>query len=287
MAMNRQESWGWKVVVDIFAGGVGAGLFLASFLIERTSSPTELTNAGSIISPLLVLVGIFFLLMEVGKPANAYRAFLNFGTSWMARGVILQPILIVIGLLYALLPLGFPDLKTAPAGIIIGSLAALLALLVAVYYGLLFSQAKGIALWNNPLLPSLYFVSALAGGIGVLMLLSPFFTATADQMRLVATIEIALICVVLISMWLIVVVRPSTAYQASVTKLVTPSFVILTLAVGNVLPLILLASSLIVGGMMMSTVLLAIIGIMVLVGTYHLRHAITSAGHYYSLQIAF
>jgi formate-dependent nitrite reductase membrane component NrfD len=287
MAMERQTSWGWQVVADVFLGGIGAGLLLVSFLAEQTYGVTRLTSAGSIIGPSLVIVGILFLLLELGKPTNSPRAFINFGTSWMSRGVILQPALIVFGLLYALLPLGIEGFKTTVPGIIIGALAALLALLVALYHGLLFSQARDIDLWNNPLLPMLYFISALAGGTAILMLLSPFLAATASQLRMLAVVEIALICLVLISIWIMASVRPSTAYRESLERLFNFSFAAITLAIGCGVPLILLIISLFTSGMATYTALFAVCGALVLIGTYHLRHAITSAGYHYSLNLAF
>jgi len=289
MAMERQHSWGWQVVMDVFLGGIGAGLFLVSFLLDQIYGPTRLTNVGSIIGPLLVLVGIFFLLIEVGKPFNAPRAFLNYGTSWMSRGVILQPMLIGLGLLYALLPYGFTDFKTAAAGVVIGSVAALLAVLVGIYHGFLFSQARGIALWNNPLLPMLYFVSALAGGAGILLLISPIFDmgVILSQLGALVAIELVLICLVLVSMWLMAEVRPSRAYRESLKRLITLNFVGVSLFVGNGVPLVILIISLFVVGTTAYSVLLPITGVLVLVGTYHLRHAIVHAGHHYSLEISF
>jgi len=285
--MERQMVWGSRVVADVFAGGVGGGLFFISFLIERIYSPTALTYVGTLLGPLLVLVGIILLFTEVGKPANAIRAFMNFRTSWMARGVILQPIAIAAGLIYVLSPSVFPGLETDLIRVIIGYLAAVLALLIAMYHGLLFSQAKGIALWSNPLLPLLFFVSALAGGTGVLLLLSPFFYTTTIHLMMAAYAEMVFVCLSLISTWLMFfVVHPNAAYQASLKKLITPSFIILVPVMGNVLPLILL-SSLLLQGITISTVLLALTGIMVLVGTYYLRHAITHSAYYYPIRIRF
>ena len=74
MAIQRQKSWGWQVVVDVFAGGIGAGLFLTSYIMGVVFGPSQITEMGTIIGPLLVLLGIFFLLVEVGKPENSPRA---------------------------------------------------------------------------------------------------------------------------------------------------------------------------------------------------------------------
>ncbi|MDY6908296.1 MAG: NrfD/PsrC family molybdoenzyme membrane anchor subunit [Chloroflexota bacterium] len=289
MAMEKQHSWGWQVVMDVFLGGIGAGLFLVSFIVEQLFGVTPLTTVGAIVGPVLVLLGIFFLLIEVGKPMNAVRAFLNAGTSWMSRGVILQPILIAVALLYALLPLGVPGIKTAAAGIVIGGIAAILAILVAVYHGFLFSQARGIALWNNPLLPMLYFVSALAGGAGVLLLITPLFNVAviAGQLAVLVIVEIALVVLVLVSIWLMAAVRPSLSYRRSLRQLMTPNFIGLTLVLGNAVPLVLLVVSLFIAGTGASVAVLSITGALVLVGTYYLRHAVIRAGHHYSLQVSF
>ncbi len=282
--MERQQSWGWKVIADVFAGGVGAGLFLVSFLLEQFYEPTTLTRVGSIVAPILVIISILFLLAEVGKPVNSIRAFLNLGTSWMSRGVILILLVVIFQLLYALLPLGFPGIKTAVPGIVIGSLAALLAVVAGIYYGLLLSQAKGIALWNSPLFPILYFFSGLAGGAGILLLLSPFVRASPGQLNLVMVMALVLVCLVLISLWLMTAIRPSHAYRQSLSKLLSPSFIGISLVLGYIVPLVLLVISLFMSEMG-TYGMRAVSGALVLIGAYHLRYATIKAGHYYSLQV--
>ncbi|MDP2646108.1 MAG: DmsC/YnfH family molybdoenzyme membrane anchor subunit [Desulfobacterales bacterium] len=287
MTMEKQQSWGWQVVLDVFVGGIGAGLLLVSFLLERTHGATPLTEAGCLIGPLLVIVGVVVLMLELGKPVNMPLAFVNFGTSWMSRGVVLQPLFIGAGLLYGLLPVWVAGFKNSGPGILIGTVAALLAILLAVYHGLLYSKAKGIALWNSPLLPMLYFVSSVAGGAAVLLLLSPFLSATAGQLRLLAAIETALVCLVLISIWLMASVQPSVAYRESLKKLFSVSFIIFSIAIGTGIPLVLLIISIFAGQTAIHTSLLALCGALILIGTFHLRHTITNAGFFYSLRLAF
>ncbi len=285
MTTEKQQSWGWQVIADVFAGGIGAGVFVVSFFMEQVYGTSQLTNVGILLGPLLVLVGIFFLLIEVGQPKNAVRAFLNIRTSWMSRGVILLPVFIGLSLLYALIPLVSPNFKTSAFSLVLGLLAVLIALLVALYYGFLFSQARGIALWNNPLLPMLYFVSALAGGTGLLMVLSPFLNAATGLTGALKGIGLAFVCLVLVSIWLMVGIQPSHTYRESLRSLLSPSFIVVTLGLGHIVPLMVLILSLFVRGAAMS-VLLFIAGAFSLVGALHLRTAITQAGHHYTMRVS-
>lgn len=279
MAMQKQTSWGWMIVADVFLGGVGAGLFLVSFLLGVVFGPSGLTKLGTIVGPLLVVVGVLLLLLEVGKPLNAVRAFLNVGTSWMSRGVVLTPVLIVLGLVYALIPL------PTTLGWVIGWLAAVFAVLVALYHGFMLSQARAIPLWNTPLLPMLYFTSALAGGTGCLMLLTLFAAAPEGLPLWLAVTEIAMILLVLIALWLMTTVQSTAPYRESVKKLTTPGFNVIVVGVGSVIPLIFLIIG-VAGGIALSPALLAICGTLVLIGAYYLRHAAIGGGYYYSLEIA-
>jgi formate-dependent nitrite reductase membrane component NrfD len=285
MTTEKQQSWGWQVIADVFAGGIGAGVFVVSFFMEQVYGTSQLTNVGILLGPLLVLVGIFFLLIEVGQPKNAVRAFLNIRTSWMSRGVILLPVFIGLSLLYALIPLVSPNFKTSAFSLVLGLLAVLIALLVALYYGFLFSQARGIALWNNPLLPMLYFVSALAGGTGLLMVLSPFLNAATGLTGALKVIGLAFVCLVLVSIWLMVGIQSSHTYRESLRSLLSPSFIVVTLGLGHIVPLVVLILSLFVRGAATS-VLLFIAGAFSLVGALHLRTAITQAGHHYTMRVS-
>jgi formate-dependent nitrite reductase membrane component NrfD len=285
VTMGRQKSWEWKVVADVFLGGTGSGAYVAGFLLEKAWGNTPLTDAVSLLGPMLVALGMLVLLLEVGRPLNAFRAFLNARTSWMARGVVFQPLFVGLGIIYGVAGILVEGFKTSGLGIALGSLAAALALIVAAYHGLLYSRAKAIPLWSNPQIPVLFFVSAMAGGASAGLVLAAFFATSTLQLTGLAVAELALLVLTLISIWALTSASPNAAYRASVSSMANAAFWALVVGIGGVLPIGILLASLMTGNIPPG--LMALAGVCVLAGTYYLRHAVTAAGQYYSLQVAF
>lgn len=131
--------------------GVGAGLYLAGFLTGR---------------PLFVLLGIALvagavvaLLSHLGKPMRSWRAATRLATSGVSRGT-----LAISGFLgFAVLALaaqwaGLP----APVSGALSVGAAVLALPVIVYAGMLLRSMRAIRLWRGPFVPLAFVAHSLA-----------------------------------------------------------------------------------------------------------------------------
>ena len=193
-----QIEWRWVIAVYLFLAGVGGGAYLAGVIADFVSQAhgadwTLVSKIGVFLGMPLVLIGCLFLLIDLGRPVNAWRVWMKPGTSWMARGTII----IVLFMLFAAIQTAFWVWPFAGAienarGVI-AVLGAIFAFLTVVYTGLLLGYSQPIALWRTALLPVLFFVSAMSTGIMAIILAGHFFAAEAAQLALLAKIDAAIL----------------------------------------------------------------------------------------------
>lgn len=175
--MEFHANWDYRVAIDLFLGGIGIGIFLLAAFLSFTSRERSLfiTKIGFIISPILVGLGVFALLTELGKPFRMLLTFINVNpTSVTSWGGFLQSIFILFALAAFYFVFRYKEeafYKPVFKGLVI--LGAVFALAVGVYHGLLL-MSIGRAGWSNGLIPVLFLVSSLLAGCSILMLIETF-----------------------------------------------------------------------------------------------------------------
>ena len=287
--MNKpevQQNWGWFVILYVFLAGLGGGLFFFSFLmINELNEPARI---GVCIGPVLVLIGTFMLLFDLGSPARAIRLFTTRSTlmtSWMVRGAWILTVFIIIGLSYAL-P-AFSAFQWLPwsqdgAGRVLGFIAALLSIVVMLYPGLLLGAIKSIPLWNTSALPLLFLASGLDTGMAGLVLISLASPLTFDApyLHLLAVIDIVLIFMVLVVLgaYLEMVRQTGEIAAVSVRLLLSPLFIWGVVVAGLLIPLVILAYSIGVSDIQTIRVLETITCILILGGGLLLRYGVVKSG---------
>jgi formate-dependent nitrite reductase membrane component NrfD len=173
---RAQLEWGFggrrrlrdgALLIALFVGGIGAGQFIISTsVIESTTS--------ALIGLLVVGVGKTVAhLVYLGRPERFYRMFLRPQSSWISRGLIFMIFFVMFAAGYLGPELGFDWLpwttdSTFGQLLWMGALAA--GVLVMVYDGFAMASCKSIASWHTALLPVLFFVYSLAGGIALTVL---------------------------------------------------------------------------------------------------------------------
>jgi formate-dependent nitrite reductase membrane component NrfD len=173
--LTGQTSWGWKIAAYLFLAGVGAGaytigVFIDIFSITRIFFASKI---GIIIGPVLVFIGMLFLIADLGSKGIAYKAYKNPRSSWIARGTIIISIFMILGALHIagwIWPFTVFD-KLAIIRQTIGSVNLIFALGTMIYTGLLLAANKSIPFWSNPIVPLLFLVSALSTGIMAIILI--------------------------------------------------------------------------------------------------------------------
>lgn len=141
--------WNWKVAVDLFLGGAGVGalLFAVALDVFFRGKYKRICQTAAWLSPILICLGLLFLLAKLGRPMHLPLTYLHFNpTSPLWWGSVFQPLLIVGGIWYATL-WRKPDVKEASRRTF-GWLLAGLAILVGAYHGLLMGVVTARPLWS-------------------------------------------------------------------------------------------------------------------------------------------
>lgn len=187
-------NWGIPVAIYLFTAGMGAAAFFIAVMADFAGAKkyASVRLVGAFIAPWPVILGVLFLIVDLGNPQRFWEMLLKRGeglslappylmfnpSSIMSVGTWLLTIFVIISFIYLVvviisgyLPWGGILTKS------VGAIGLPFAVLLAVYTGVLLSATTN-ELWNNPVLPILFVVSAtdtgLAGIIFILALLKMF-----------------------------------------------------------------------------------------------------------------
>lgn len=288
MCIRRQTAWGWLVLLDIFIGGIGAGIYPISFILVLFNSMKEMATIGALLGPIFVILGLIFLLLELGAPIKAYRVYSGLSTSWMSRGALIQIFYIIFGLGYAIPTFWLPLWPRSGFGLAVGVIALILALIISIYHGLLLSQARAIPIWSSSVLPVVFF-TALCSGLGIMLIMVLVFSNLYGYVEIIETFTVlgisGIVFIVgeLIALWSLLSSRLCITYTESVKVLRAP---IILAIICLLFSLVFLASGLWAGkGIDLLIRVSVISGILLLVAGFIVRYSTVRAGHFYSLQI--
>lgn len=182
-----QLIWSWQPALYLFLGGMGAGAFIMAavlFLIDQTRH--RLIVCVSMWAALLSLAGgLLLLLTELITPTRGLLMWQSFGhfTSWMtygAWGAFAAMAVFAVSALLATRPVGVWLAKKwawfGKSGMalrrVLAGIGIVLAAFVAVYTGMLLMTAESVPLWDTPLLPALFTVSAFDTGVALVELVA-------------------------------------------------------------------------------------------------------------------
>jgi len=168
MLLKPQSKWTWLVAAYLFLAGIGGGAYIVGVVADWLGGEwAVISKIGVVLGFPCVLVGCAFLVLDLGKPENFWRAWMRPNTSWIARGTIVISVFMVVGAIHFgfwLWP--FNSLAGADgARHAIGLLGALFAFGTAIYTGILLGASRPIAFWSTAMLPLLFLVSALSTGV--------------------------------------------------------------------------------------------------------------------------
>lgn len=188
-------TWDYRVVIDLFLGGVGVGLFLLATYFSFTAKEKYWTviKTGYLLSPVFVGTGVLSLMTELGKPLRMFTTYIHFNpTSITSWGGYIQTLFILAGLLiiYYLFKTGIESFNSNTfKSIQITGL--LLAVGTGMYHGLLLTSL-GRPLWMNGLLPVLFFLSSIITGASLLIVLGSVSSKIFRSAQDLAIAEVAI-----------------------------------------------------------------------------------------------
>jgi phenylacetyl-CoA:acceptor oxidoreductase subunit 2 len=177
----HQQHWDWKAAGNFIFGGFGTGLFLFAGLVSLREPASALLGWPALA---LVALGLFLVLLKIGRPLRFIYVLRQPGRSWMTRE--------------AWIAAGF-----FPLGALASWMESPMLMLVAAALGgcFLFSQAmilreaKGIPAWRSSLVVPLILATGLAEGSGLFLaatVLLPSLRSLAEIGAAVAVMTAAL-----------------------------------------------------------------------------------------------
>ncbi|SHI50016.1 NrfD/PsrC family molybdoenzyme membrane anchor subunit [Desulfosporosinus lacus] len=219
-------TWGLMIVIYLFTAGLSAGAMITSNLafLYGGQEFERVSRWGAYLSPFPISLGLGVLVLDLGSPFNFYQLFLTLElSSPMSYGswIILFFTMLSFVYLYLWLPETYQkigqtqQLKRWKKHLT--KLMPFLSIAVASYTGLLLNAAVR-PIWNAPLLPILFLVSALSTGVAAVILisnLSPWKRARHKELHVLTKADAGLIileCLIILIM--IVMGRLSSASES-------------------------------------------------------------------------
>lgn len=160
----KEDTWGWMLAVDFFFGGMGGAMLVLIGLAELFLGEGRTSLLGNFVAPLLIAVGAGLLILELGRPFQAWRVFLN-PKAILTIGAWNMLLAIGFGLVYA--SFGIESLPWSGWIVvrkIAAALSAIFGLVVATYPGILLGRHKSRPFWTGPGMMALFLISSLATG---------------------------------------------------------------------------------------------------------------------------
>ncbi|HEX9306978.1 MAG TPA: NrfD/PsrC family molybdoenzyme membrane anchor subunit [Anaeromyxobacter sp.] len=216
--------WGWEIPVYLFLGGMAAGtLFLSALLWSRPGPRSRAARLLPFVAPVLLALGMGALFLDLSHKLHVFRFYLAFRwTSPMSWGAWILLVVFPIAILFGLATIADEDAKALVARLpVLASpvasgrafalrharglrmAAAIAAVGLGGYTGVLLSALGARALWGSALLGPLFLVSGISSGAAFTMLLGisaeeRAFLARADIHAM--WLEIALILFFLVGL---------------------------------------------------------------------------------------
>jgi formate-dependent nitrite reductase membrane component NrfD len=195
--LKAQSKWRWLVAAYLFLAGLGGGAYVTGVVADFLGGQwAGIAKIGVCLGAPCVLAGCGFLILDLGSPANFWRAGVRPNTSWIARGTIIITIFMILAFLHIALWLWPFDALARSAGArhFLGVLGVVFAFGTMIYTGVLLGAARPIAFWSTAMLPLLFLVSALSTGIMAVILITSLASGTSvEQVHSLARIDIVVI----------------------------------------------------------------------------------------------
>lgn len=259
------EGHGVLIAFALFFGGIAGGLYLVSLYYDSI--------LGMFVAWILAGVTGLTDMAHLTKPKRFWRMMLKPKTSWISRGFIV--IWLFLGA--AAIQLAISTWGSAGAAeTTFKVIAGILAFGVAIYSGFVVGYVGAIKLWNSAIIPILFVVAGITGGLALLMAIGVGRVGLSEDVAL--ALRVVLIgYAVCVAIYLWVATYESTAARDSAMRIIKGNlasvFWLLVVLLGIVIPIIMLFAT-------DATAALVIAGILVVVGGIALRYSILKAGVY-------
>lgn len=251
--------WEWQIPAYLFLGGLVAGLMILGALWRMRRGGEQgraLTFYGGIAAPVLLSLGMLFLLWDLAYPTHVYRFYMAFRpTSPMSWGAWILILVYPAQILALALPGGIERFggrlqflngvwdkvkqiaRRVPSTINSVNIGG--GVLLGIYTGVLLGTMAARPLWNSALLPPLFLVSGFSAAAAFGLLAKP----REAEKRMLVRYDIAALATEMVILLLMIVglTTGSLASQRAAELILggpfTASFWVIVVGLGLLLPL--------------------------------------------------
>ena len=178
IAVGQEITWNsWAVQYFFFIGVSVGGLLLTlpAFVLGKTSWE-PFARTALLVAITTGLVAPVALVSDLHQPARFFQFYLHFTPdSWMSWGAFFLPLYLGVLSLYSWLIFRNKEALGEPTVRVVGVVAALLSLLIALYTGSEMGVLQSRALWQSNWLIPLYLLTGLSGAAGLTLVLTTIF----------------------------------------------------------------------------------------------------------------
>lgn len=269
------EGRGILMVIGHFLVGVAGGTWLMASIYGVVY--------GLIAAYVLGALGAVVHLAFLGRPERAIGMMRNVRSSWISRGFVGLGLFLIGGGVYlatVLLSLdGAWDVVAMAANFVafIGTIA------IIGYMGFCYTASKAIPFWHSPLHPAIYIAFAIRGGLAVLLVIGAVTGTLASEWLLTLWATVTAI----VTLFFVFEIQGALssgniaarwAVRDMLAGRLAMSFYGGTLAVGLIVPVLLLSTS-----ASHSPVVMALIGLASVAGDFFMKLSTVKAGVYLPL----
>lgn len=275
-----------------FFTGLSAGSFVIS-VIATLLGRKEFKPIGKItalLAPALLIIAPLNLILDLEQPLRFWHLFVYYNwTSPITYGSFLLTAYPIMGSIYAVMV--YTDRQKAAK--IFGILGIPLAISVHGYTGFILALAKARSLWNTAAMPTIFLVSAMVSGIGLVVIIAAvrykWFDKSAtnetreQDKKLILQLAQFMAYVIMLDLFLILsdvlvlLTAHSDAYEAGMLILTgnfAPLFVGVEIILGSFVPMFLILGP----KMRNSLTAVVVASILVNIGVYAMRFVMVIGG---------
>jgi len=162
---------GIPIAVYFYLTGLSAGSFVIS-VISVIGGKTEykpLGRIGAVVAPITLIIAPLFLIFDLEQPLRFWHLFVFMNPqSPITYGSFLLTLYPINGIIYA----WFLFRGDQALAKMFGLVGIPLAICTHGYTGFILALGKGRALWSTALMPTLFIVSAMVSGMGLMIVLA-------------------------------------------------------------------------------------------------------------------
>lgn len=275
---HKHETWGWMLAVDFFFAGMGAGMLVIAGLTDLFMGDIMTSVLGNFLAPIFVGLGACFLVLELGRPLQSWRVFMN-PKAILTFGAWNMLLAIGFGFIFASFGIkAFPWSEMTGLRQALAVLCIIVGLIVATYPGVLLARHKSRPFWNGPGMMGLFLVSSLVTGAAAHIVSGWIYPASADLVLAKIPYLVAGLLLFQLILWFGYIwvklsgatEREGKAARRWVSGDLSASFKGGFLLLGNLLPLILV--------LIPHSAAQGIGGLLVLAGGVLMRHLVVRGG---------